>query len=159
MSSSRQCPDCGYVGSVDDALYCTACGMSLPAEQSEPTDGPLAPSGVPPQPAQAAADIDSYLGRSVLLAMVGFLCGGIIPVATASAYWLLCFGLAPVIPAAIAIMHGIRVGDRETTGDYNGALESSENARKWTQIARYLIWPGLATLFVLLVIEGVKMML
>lgn len=159
MSRSRQCPACGYVGAADDALYCTACGMSLPAEQSEPTDRPLESSGVPPQAAQPVADIDSYLGRSVLLAMVGLLCCGMMTTAVASLYWLLAFGLPPAVFAVVAIMHGIRVGDRETTGDYNGALESSEKARKWTKIAWYLIWPGLATLFVLLVIEGVKLML
>lgn len=158
MSSARECPSCGYAG-VADALYCTACGMSLPAGQPQATGGALGPFGVSQQPAQQAEDIDSYLGRSVLIAMVGFLCCGMLPASVASVYWLLGFGLAPVISAAVAIMHGIRVGDRETTGDHNGALESSESARKWTKIARYLIWPGLAALFVSLIVEGVKMML
>ena len=91
--------------------------------------------------------------------MVGLLCCGMMTTAVASLYWLLAFGLPPAVFAVVAIMHGIRVGDRETTGDAHGALESSEKAWKWTKIAWYLIWPGLATLFVLLVIEGVKLML
>ena len=158
MSNEERSPDSGYSGSADSA-HGSACGESPPASQPAPTAGPSDPASPSRQVVEQSPELDSYLGRSVLIAMVGVNCCGVMTAAVSSLYWLLALGLPPAIFAAIAIMHGIRVGDRETTGDRDGALESSENARKWSKISRHLLWPGLATLFVLFVIEGFKMML
>ena len=174
MSSPRQCPDCGFSVAAD-AAHCSSCGRSMTAEESQPTAEPPAHASTTRQPAppptvrppaapsgddgpftEPAPEIGSYLGRSVMIAMVGLLCCGMMTAAMSSFWWLFVLGLPPAIASAVAIMHGIRVGDRETTGDEGGALESSESARKWNKAARNLMWPGLATLLVLFVIEGVR---
>ena len=157
MSNAGQCPGSGYGGAAD-AAPCSVSSDSLPASPPAPTAGPSEPSSCSQQVVEQPQEIDSYLGRSVLISMVGVNCCGVMTAAMSSVYWLLALGLPPAICAAIAIMHGIRVGDRETAGDRNGALESSESARNWNKISLHLMWPGLATLFVLFVIEGFKLM-
>ena len=158
MSNEEQCPDSGFSGSAD-AAHGSDCGESLAATEPESNAGPSETSSCSQQIEEETSEIDSYLGRSVLIAMVGVNCCGLMTAAMSSIYWLLALGLPPAIFAAIAIMHGIRVGDRETTGDHDGALESSESARKWNKISRHLMWPGLATLFILFIVEGFKMMM
>ena len=122
--SLQICPACGRE-SAADAMFCVGCGWRL-ADESAPVPARQ-------QPAEHTEDIDDHLMWSVLATVVG----------------LLCFAVLPAIPAAVAVMHAIRVGDQVTTGDIEAARHASEEAEKWLKWAGRLIPVGLVIMFVL----------
>lgn len=124
MNILQRCPACEREN-VADAVFCVGCGQRL-AEESAPAPARRRPAAPP-------KDIDDHLMWSVLATVVG----------------LLCFGVLPAVPAAMAVMHAIRVGDQVTTGDFEAARQSSEDAEKWLTRSMYLMPVGLVFIFVL----------
>ena len=128
MSSNRYCPSCGH-DSRPGALYCVSCGQRLPEDQPSPDIEITETFDISTQPAE---DIDDHLMHSVLATVVG----------------LICCGIVPAIPGAVATMYAIRVSDHVITGDLDAAFESSESAGKWLKIAIRLMPVGLVAAIV-----------
>lgn len=123
MSNVQRCSGCGQEN-TGDAVFCVGCGQRLTEEI-----GPAPRSTVPPD------DIDGHLMWSVFAAVVG----------------LLCFAVLPAIPAAVAVVHAIRVGDRVTAGDLEAARQSSREAEKWLKWAGRLLPVGFVIMFVFVI--------
>jgi hypothetical protein len=119
------CPSCGAQAD-GGASFCTPCGASIAASESEgQTPGGVTPpvGSTPPQGGESYTGIDrpsipTYLPYAILVTL--FCC----------------------LPLGIpAIIYAARVSSRLGTGDIQGAQADSKEAKKWTWIS---FWVGIA---------------
>lgn len=112
------CPKCG-AQVADGATFCLNCGYKLSETQpvSTPPQSQPQPQPQPQSPSQATTPNhkpcpDNYLVYAILTTL--FCC--------------LPFGIAGIVKAA-------QVSTKYQAGDYEGAVQASADAKKWSQIA------------------------
>jgi len=111
------CDNCG--NRVEgDARFCPSCGARLDRQEQPPEGSPYHTSGeyqAPPQPPYEggpAPHVKNYLVESILCTIC----------------CCLPFGIPGIVFAA-------QVDSKLKSGDVQGAMESSEKAKKWTLVA------------------------
>lgn len=116
------CPKCG-AQVADGATFCLNCGYKLSEDQ--PVSKPPQPQ--PQSPSQATTPNfkpcpDNYLVYAILTTL--FCC--------------LPFGIAGIVKAA-------QVSTKYQAGDYEGAVQASADAKKWSQIALIcgIVWSAI----------------
>lgn len=118
------CPKCG-AQVADGATFCLNCGYKLSEAQTVST--PPQPQPQPQSPSQATTQNhkpcpDNYLVYAILTTL--FCC--------------LPFGIAGIVKAA-------QVSTKYQAGDYEGAVQASEDAKKWSQTALIcgIVWSAI----------------
>lgn len=136
------CPKCG-AQVADGTTFCPNCGYKLSEAQpvsTPPQPQPQPQSQSPSQsPSQATTPNskpcpDNYLVYAILTTL--FCC--------------LPFGIAGIVKAA-------QVSTKYQAGDYEGAVQASADAKKWSQIALIcgIVW--VALYFIIVVVAGVSL--
>lgn len=110
------CPKCG-AQVADGATFCLNCGYKLSEAQPVSTPPQPQPQSQPQSPSQATTSNskpcpDNYLVYAILTTL--FCC--------------LPFGIAGIVKAA-------QVSTKYQAGDYEGAVQASADAKKWSQTA------------------------
>lgn len=100
------CPKCG-AQVADGATFCPNCGYKL--SEAQPVSTPSQPQPTTPNSKPCP---DNYLVYAILTTL--FCC--------------LPFGIAGIVKAA-------QVSTKYQAGDYEGAVQASAEAKKWSQIA------------------------
>lgn len=116
------CPKCG-AQVADGATFCLNCGYKL--SEAQPVSTPPQPQ--PQSPSQATMQNhkpcpDNYLVYAILTTL--FCC--------------LPFGIAGIVKAA-------QVSTKYQAGDYEGAVQASADAKKWSQTALIcgIVWSAI----------------
>lgn len=116
------CPKCG-AQVADGATFCLNCGYKL--SEAQPVSTPPQPQ--PQSPSQATTQNsnpcpDNYLVYAILTTL--FCC--------------LPFGIAGIVKAA-------QVSTKYQAGDYEGAVQASADAKKWSQTALIcgIVWSAI----------------
>lgn len=119
------CPQCGTLND-DHAYQCVGCGYELQAPRQEP--GPPPPPGQTGMP--TGESVPTYLVWSILVTLFCCLPSGI-----------------------VAIVQSAGVNARLAAGDYEGALQKSQSAKRWIWISAVV---GLIVLviYIILIIMG-----
>lgn len=134
------CPKCG-AQVADGATFCPNCGYKLSEAQpvstpSQSQSQPQSQSQSQPQPTTPNHKPcpDNYLVYAILTTL--FCC--------------LPFGIAGIVKAA-------QVSTKYQAGDYEGAVQASADAKKWSQIALIcgIVW--VALYFIIVVVAGVSL--
>ena len=132
------CPKCG-AQVADGATFCPNCGYKLSEAQPVSTPSQPQPQPQPQSPSQATTPNskpcpDNYLVYAILTTL--FCC--------------LPFGIAGIVKAA-------QVSTKYQAGDYEGAVQASADAKKWSQIALIcgIVW--VALYFIIVVVAGVSL--
>lgn len=130
------CPKCG-AQVADGATFCLNCGYKL--SEAQPVSTPPQSQPQPQSPSQATTPNfkpcpDNYLFYAILTTL--FCC--------------LPFGIAGIVKAA-------QVSTKYQAGDYEGAVQASADAKKWSQIALIcgIVW--VALYFIIVVVAGVSL--
>jgi hypothetical protein len=116
-------------------VYCRKCGAvnddnsSKCVQCGEVLQQTQSPAGLPPQ--QASQQVPNYLVQAILVTL--FCC--------------LPFGI-------VAIVYAAQVNGKLQAGDYQGALDSSKNAKLWTWLG-FGIGLALAAIYVAFVAVGI----
>ena len=104
---------CGKCGAANDdnTFKCVACGGELHGGVQAPAQ--------PVYAAQPTEPVPNYLVQAILLTIVGLMCCQCV-----------------VLPTGIvALVFASQVNSKQQTGDYAGAIGSSNNARIWCWIS------------------------
>lgn len=108
------CPKCG--AQLDEGtVFCPKCGYKVSGDQTVPPEPAPAPTAAPASAPAARQDKpcpESYLLYSIL----------------ATLFCCLPFGIVGIIKSA-------QVSSKYQAGDYDGAVQSSKDAKKWSLIA------------------------
>ena len=113
------CSQCGEPN-PDHAAYCKKCGAQI--------ENPFKPGSAIPRSPQISGqlpEVQNYLVPAILVTVC-------------------CCPLFGVV----SIVYGAQVGSKLTSGDYQGALQASKNARMWMLIG--LVLGGIAVFFQLI---------
>lgn len=124
------CPKCG-AQVADGTTFCPNCGYKL--SEAQPVSTPSQPQPQPTTPNHKPCP-DNYLVYAILTTL--FCC--------------LPFGIAGIVKAA-------QVSTKYQAGDYEGAVQASADAKKWSQIALIcgIVW--VALYFIIVVVAGVSL--
>lgn len=124
------CPKCG-AQVADGATFCPNCGYKL--SEAQPVSTPSPSQSQPTTPNHKPCP-DNYLVYAILTTL--FCC--------------LPFGIAGIVKAA-------QVSTKYQAGDYEGAVQASADAKKWSQIALIcgIVWVALN--FIIVVVAGVSL--
>lgn len=130
------CPKCG-AQVADGTTFCPNCGYKLSEAQpvSTPSQSQSQPQSQPqPTTPNHKPCPDNYLVYAILTTL--FCC--------------LPFGIVGIVKAS-------QVSAKYQAGDYEGAVQASADAKKWSQIALIcgIVW--VALYFIIVVIAGVSL--
>lgn len=128
------CPKCG-AQVADGTTFCPNCGYKLSEAQPVSTPSQSQPQSQPqPTTPNHKPCPDNYLVYAILTTL--FCC--------------LPFGIVGIVKAS-------QVSAKYQAGDYEGAVQASADAKKWSQIALIcgIVW--VALYFIIVVIAGVSL--
>lgn len=126
------CPKCG-AQVADGTTFCPNCGYKLSEAQPVSTPSQPQPQPQPTTPNHKPCP-DNYLVYAILTTL--FCC--------------LPFGIVGIVKAS-------QVSSKYQAGDYEGAVQASADAKKWSQIALIcgIVW--VALYFIIVVVAGVSL--
>lgn len=138
------CSKCGALNN-DSGEFCTSCGNSLNPITSETRDSQVnqqVSSNYSNPPITSYAKVPSYMAWSII--------------STILSLFLLNFLALPA--GIVAIVFSSQVDTKLRSGDYDGAVRSSKNAKIWNWVATALeiISLILIILFIILIVIGLS---
>lgn len=122
------CPKCG-AELAEGTAFCPKCGYQVSVESQPASSNQPSQTQTPSQPEKKPCP-ESYLLYSIL----------------ATLFCCLPFGIVGIIKSA-------QVSSKYQAGDYDGALQSSNDAKKWSLIALVcgLVWLVLYVIFFVII--------
>ena len=115
------CTTCGRE-LASEASFCDNCGAAVEVVEVVENAEPAHSSGIPPHAVPGAptpAAVPNYLAKSII----------------STIFSLICCGIIGCIPGIVSIVFATQVDGKLSSGDYDGAVHSSNNANIWSTVA------------------------
>ena len=120
-NNSIHCTTCGRE-LASGARFCDNCGAAVEVVEVVESVEPAYESGMPPRAelgAPAPPAVPNYLAKSII----------------STIFSLICCGIIGCIPGIVSIVFATQVDGKLSSGDYAGAVDSSNNASIWSTVA------------------------